>query len=244
MLLACEAAAATDVPGPFSTWEQDGLLAVSAGHRELSHLATISGVTRGNVAAAVDLAYSRVWGGVRPTILVSPRLDVAAEAILVAGGLTHGTDRMLALRALEDVPPTDEPGVVTAVDTDEFMDVLLAGYELGGAVAAFVDAEHRAAAVSRFLVVDRTTPVAAAAMTVHGDVAVVGGASTLPAHRGAGAQASLLRHRLAVAARMGCGLAVATAEPDSVSAANLRGAGFRTVARSAWTVTGRRPRRW
>lgn len=122
-----------------------------------------------------------------------------------------------------------------AIDTDEFMAVLVAGYELGGVVAAFIDAEHRAPAVSRFLVLDQTTPIAAGAMTVHGDVAVLGGAATLPAYRGAGAQAMLLRHRLAVAARAGCRLAVATAEPGSASAANLRGAGFRTVRRTAWT---------
>jgi GNAT superfamily N-acetyltransferase len=215
------------------------LLAVSAGHRELTHLATISGVTRGNVAAAVDLVYSQVWGEARPTVLTSTTLDADSEAILRAGGLMRATDRMLALRRLGDVPPSEEPGVVSAVDADEFMDVLLAGYEVDGVVAAFIDAEHRASAVSRFLALDRTMPIAAGAMTVHGDVAVVGGAATLPAYRGAGAQAALLRHRLAVAARAGCGLAVATAKPGSASAANLRRAGFRTVRRTAWTAGAR-----
>jgi GNAT superfamily N-acetyltransferase len=243
MLLAGQAAAAAGVPGPPRVWEQDGLLAVSAGHPALAHLATISGVTEGNVAAAVELAYSAVWDGARPTIL--PTRPGAVEAILLAGGLTRGPDRMLALRRLGDGTPAAEPGVVPAVDTDGFMAVLLAGYEVGGAVAAFIDAEHRAAAVSRFLV-DRTAPVAAGAMTVHGDVVVVGGAATLPAHRGTGAQSALLRHRLAIAARAGCTLAVATAEPDSTSAANLRRAGFRTVRRAAWTAgpTGCRPGRW
>jgi hypothetical protein len=33
----------------------------------------------------------------------------------------------------------------------------------------------------------------------------------------------------------GCDLLVATAQPDPVSAANLRKVGFRTVRRTAWT---------
>ncbi|WP_166345720.1 GNAT family N-acetyltransferase [Phytoactinopolyspora limicola] len=72
-------------------------------------------------------------------------------------------------------------------------------------------------------------------MTVHGDIAVLGGASTLPAHRGQGAQTQLLQHRLRLAREAGCALAVATARPDSVSAANLSKAGFGIYRRSAWT---------
>jgi GNAT superfamily N-acetyltransferase len=116
------------------------------------------------------------------------------------------------------------------------VDVLLAGYEAEGVVAAFVAAEHRLPEVRRFLVVEGGTPIAAAAMTVHGDLAVLGGASTLPAHRGRGAQPRLLRHRLRVAAEAGCVLAVATASAGSVSAANLRRAGFHLHRRSAWTT--------
>jgi GNAT superfamily N-acetyltransferase len=78
-------------------------------------------------------------------------------------------------------------------------------------------------------------PIAAAALTLHGDVAVVGGASTLPERRGEGGQSALLRHRISVATQAGCDLLVATAQPNSVSAANLRRAGFRTVRRTAWT---------
>lgn len=78
----------------------------------------------------------------------------------------------------------------------------------------------------------------AAAMTIHDDVAVFGGAYTLLACRGRGGQSRLLRHRLRVAAEAGCGLVVATARPDSTSAANLRRAGFDLHRCLAW----RRPR--
>jgi hypothetical protein len=72
-------------------------------------------------------------------------------------------------------------------------------------------------------------------LTLHGDVAVVGGASTLPQRRGEGGQSALLRHRISVATKAGCDLLVATAQPNSVSGANLRKAGYRTVRRTAWT---------
>lgn len=112
--------------------------------------------------------------------------------------------------------------------------MLLAGFEVDGVVAAFMRAEHRLPAMRRFLAVRGSTPIGAAAMTIHGDVAVLGGASTLPEHRGQGAQSRLLRHRLDVAAEAGCVLAVATARPASVSASNLRRAGFQLQRRTAW----------
>jgi hypothetical protein len=73
-----------------------------------------------------------------------------------------------------------------------------------------------------------------------GLLAVLGGAATLRAHRGAGAQSRLLRHRLHVAAGLGCAPAVATVVPDSASAANLRRAGFDVRRRAAWVQDSRR----
>jgi hypothetical protein len=72
-------------------------------------------------------------------------------------------------------------------------------------------------------------------LTLNGDVAVVGGASTLPWGRGEGGQSALLRLRISAATQAGRDLLVATAQPDSVSPANLRKAGFRTVRRTART---------
>ena len=82
------------------------------------------------------------------------------------------------------------------------------------------------------------TPVAAAAMSTHDDVAVLGGAATLPAHQRNGAQSFVLGHRLREAAAAGCTLAVATARPGSTSATNLQRAGFTLVPRSAWRHSG------
>ncbi|HET6499672.1 MAG TPA: GNAT family N-acetyltransferase [Amycolatopsis sp.] len=203
----------------------------------LSFLSTVSGVTRETVSAAIGLVNEPVWNGVKPT-LVSAELGEAAESVLLAAGLVRTVDRILAVKRLEAPPMSSagaQPDTVDAGADDTFLPVLLAGYEVEGVVAAFIGAEHRLPMMRRFLALEQGAPIAAAAMTIHGDIAVLGGASTLPAHRGRGAQSRLLRHRLRTAAEAGCALAVATARPGSVSAANLRKAGFRLRRRSAWT---------
>jgi GNAT superfamily N-acetyltransferase len=220
--LACAAATDAGLPGRFRVWEQDGLLAVLVTDPALSFLSTVSGVEPENLAAAVDLVGDPVWGGVRPALIGSSELELP--------GFTRAADRGLAVRRLGE--HTASPDVV---DGDaRFARILLAGYEVEGTVAAFIDAEHRRPEVRRFLLLEHDVPIAAAAMTVHGDVAVLGGASTLRAHRGKGAQPRLLGHRLRMAADAGCSLAVATAVPGSVSAANLTRAGFTFHLRPTW----------
>jgi GNAT superfamily N-acetyltransferase len=218
------------------TWEQAGLLAVLATDPALGFLSTVSGVVPENVPAAIELAGDPVWAGARPALVVSPEL--CADEMLTAAGFTRAADRGLAVSGLGGSAAA--AGVVDA-DADEdiagFLRVLLAGYAVEGAVAAFIEAEHRFASVRRFLVLEHDVPIAAAAMTSHGRVAVLGGASTLRAHRGKGAQSRLLRHRLRVAADAGCTLAVATAVPGSVSAANLVRAGFTFQLRPTWVRT-------
>jgi ribosomal protein S18 acetylase RimI-like enzyme len=213
-------------------------MAVLATDPALSFLSTVSGVARETVSTTIDLVNAPVWSGVKPTVVVSAELGEAGEARLLAAGLVRAEDRILAVKRLDARPASAGAAfgdVVDAGEDDPFLDVLLAGYGVDGAVAAFIRAEHRLPMMRRFLVVEREAPTAAAAMTVHGDVAVLGGASTLPAYRGQGAQSRLLRHRLRVAVEAGCALAVATARPDSVSAANLRKAGFGIHRRTAWS---------
>jgi hypothetical protein len=71
------------------------------------------------------------------------------------------------------------------------------------------------------------TAVAAAALTMHGGVALLAGASTVPEWRGRGAQAALLAARLGAAAADGCDLAMMCAEPGSASQRNAERQGFR-----------------
>lgn len=225
--LACRAAAAAGVPGRFRVWERAGLMAVLASAPALGFLSTVSGVTRETVPAVLDLLESPVWQGVRPTVIVTAGTDTSG---LAAAGLVRADDRGLAIRRLGD---PHAPVDVREAGAD-FATLLLAGFEVDGPVAAFIEAEARLPEMRRFVAVAEGTPIAAAAMTIHDGVAVLGGASTLRAHRGAGAQSRLLRHRLMVATEAGCGLAIATAKPDSVSARNLRRNGFAVHRREAW----------
>ncbi|WP_156960459.1 hypothetical protein [Amycolatopsis taiwanensis] len=215
-------------------------MAVLATDPALGYLSTVSGVTRQRVHRAVDLVNAPVWNGVKPNVVVSANLGGAGETLLRAAGLVRTGDRILALKRLDAWPASamgtaDRDVVDAGEDNNTFVDVLLAGYQADGVIAAFIRAEHGFPTMRRFLVVERKTPIAAAAMTIHDNIAVLGAASTLLAHRRRGAQSRLLQHRLRTAAKAGCALAVATARPDSVSAANLRKAGFHLHRRSVWT---------
>lgn len=96
----------------------------------------------------------------------------------------------------------------------------------------------------RAVVRDRE-PVAAAAMFVVGDLAWLGMATTLPAHRGLGAQRLLMLQRLADATRMGCATACTeTGAPQPGEAhpsySNMLACGMQRVAtRSSWAMPAR-----
>lgn len=240
MALACEAARIAGLPGLFRTWGRDGLMAVLATDPALNFLSTVSGITPETVTAAIDLLNDPIWASATPTLLVPQAVRHVVEPALLAARLVRTGDRVLAVKRLDTAQFASTPrSLLDVVDAgvgadDVFLRVLLAGYEVDGVVAGFISAEHRHPTMRRFLVLDQETPIAAAAMTVHNDVAVLGGAATLPAHRGRGAQSRLLQHRLWKAAEATCSAAVATARPDSPSADNLRRAGFRIFRHSKW----------
>jgi predicted GNAT family acetyltransferase len=79
---------------------------------------------------------------------------------------------------------------------DVAIEVLLGGYEVGAEVARLIGAEHRDPRVQLLAVHGNGRLIAVAAISIHGQVAVLGGAATLPEARGRGAQAMLLRARL------------------------------------------------
>lgn len=70
-------------------------------------------------------------------------------------------------------------------------------------------------------------PIASAAMSLSGGVALLAGACTIPAARKQGAQLALLDYRLRYAAELGCDLAMMCAQPGSASQRNAERHGFR-----------------
>lgn len=72
-------------------------------------------------------------------------------------------------------------------------------------------------------------PVATGALAMHGGVALLAGASTVPSARNRGAQRALLEARLRFAAEAGCDLAMMCASPGSTSQKNAERQGFRVA---------------
>jgi GNAT superfamily N-acetyltransferase len=83
-------------------------------------------------------------------------------------------------------------------------------------------------------------PIAAGILVLKNGIAVLGGASTIAAARGQGAQTALLQARLEYAAELGVELAMVVAAPGSSSQRNAERKGFRPAyMRSKWLLPAR-----
>lgn len=102
-------------------------------------------------------------------------------------------------------------------------------------LAAFVEhiggVSARARGTHCFLAEMDGRPVAAAALSLQTDVALLAGASTIPDARRRGAQQALLQARLSFAAARGVDLAMVVTQPGSPSMRNAERQGFRAVYR-------------
>jgi hypothetical protein len=77
--------------------------------------------------------------------------------------------------------------------------------------------------------------IATGALIINGDVALLAGASTIPAARRQGAQLALLEERLRYAATQGCTIGMMVAQPGSGSQRNAERHGFRVAyTRTKW----------
>ena len=101
--------------------------------------------------------------------------------------------------------------------------------ELAEFIERFGQVAVRSRNVFSFLAELDGQPIAAASLCLGEDVALLAGASTIPAGRRQGAQQALLEARLQFAAEQGRGLAMMVANPGSASQRNAERQGFRTV---------------
>jgi len=93
----------------------------------------------------------------------------------------------------------------------------------------------RRADARSYAVVLEDEPVAVGLLCTAGDVALLGGACTVPEARRRGAQRALFHARLGIAADEGCDLAMMVAEPGSASHRNAERRGFRVAyTRTKW----------
>jgi GNAT superfamily N-acetyltransferase len=80
-------------------------------------------------------------------------------------------------------------------------------------------------------------PIAAGALSLNGDTALLAGASTIPSARRRGAQLALLEARLRYAAQQGCTVAMMATQPGSGSQRNAERHGFRIAyTRTKWQL--------
>ncbi len=115
-------------------------------------------------------------------------------------------------------------------DVDRWADTSARGWgetpELADFVRGFGVVSANAADTHAFLVEFRGEAIAAGSLHLHEGVALMAGASTIPVHRGQGAQRLLLAARLQYAMEQGADLAMMVAAPGSASQRNAQRAGF------------------
>jgi len=135
--------------------------------------------------------------------------------------------------ASDPVRSRDERIVVRGIDPGEedlWARVAAEGWGEIAELAAFVREIGEVMARSKgsfcFLAELEGQPIAAAALGLADGVALLAGASTIPAARKRGAQLALLQARLRFAADRGCDLAMMGAQPGSTSQRNAEREGF------------------
>jgi GNAT superfamily N-acetyltransferase len=137
--------------------------------------------------------------------------------------------------ARPDLPPTSiSVRSIDAPEVDVWSRVAATGWssesaELASVVEGFGRVTGRARGAHCFLAYLADKPVAAAALCLNSDVALLAGASTIPEFRRQGAQLALLEARLRFAAEHGARLAMMVASPGSGSQRNAERQGFRIV---------------
>lgn len=122
---------------------------------------------------------------------------------------------------------------ITADDVEVWADTSAAGWSETADLAAFIRDFGRVGAQASntvpFLAECDGVAVGAAMMAMHDGVALLAGASTVPAFRRRGVQAALLRARIARAQAAGCDLVMMGAAPGSTSQCNAERSGLRVA---------------
>jgi GNAT superfamily N-acetyltransferase len=243
-----------DLSSQARPWAGGQLVALGAGH----YVNRAVGAGLGQPVTAADLDEAEAFfarRGLPLELELCPHAHPSLLLLLGERGLRILWFRHVMVRPVgtADAAPADaDPGdvdptslgttmqVVTDGDLPRWQQILRAGNGLTGAAGeisdVFAAAAHAAPGATDLLACVDGEVVGAASLTVRDGRAELGGAVTLPRWRGRGVQAELLRARLGLAARAGCDLAVATADPGTTSARNLHRHGFRTAYTQAGVV--------
>ncbi|UYZ59731.1 GNAT family N-acetyltransferase [Hymenobacter latericus] len=184
---------------------------------------------------------------------VSPMADGALLALLPARGYVpiEYTSVLYLPLAQGALATGTVPGsrvqtrVVPPTEADAWVTTLAQGWstEMDNAEAFMHDfgrINAHSAGYSAYLAELDGVPIAAGGMYVHGGVALLAGATTVPHGRRQGGQQALLHARLRDAAAQGCSLAMMGALPGSQSQRNAEKHGFRIAyTRIKWQLPPR-----
>lgn len=168
---------------------------------------------------------------------VSPLADASLLSLLPARGyvpieLTSVMRRPLDPQSLPDLPAGAVTVRITSSDElAEWADVSARGWGESPELAEFMRTFGSLLSSSRGVTCHAAEidgcMVGTGALAISDGVALLAGASTVPAYRGRGVQTALLAARLRYAMESGCDLAMMGASPGSTSQTNAERQGFR-----------------
>lgn len=166
---------------------------------------------------------------------VSPIASIDTMNLLVARGY-HPVELTSVMYQPIASPPSDGHVVARIADANEielWADTAAEGWREFAEVAPLMRELGRVAVSAEgstaFFAELDGRPIGTGALTMHGGVALLAGASTIPEARRQGAQRALLAARLRHAADHGCDLAMMCAAPGSASQRNAERQGFRVA---------------
>lgn len=184
--------------------------------------------------------------GADPMHEVSPLAGVATSGLLAARGyrpIELTTVLVQPLAELRDHAPSAGLSVreIDAADNPTWVETAVLGWATDPVFAQVIRELSEVAvqnrAMTNFLVERDGAAIATGSLGIHEGVALLAGASTVPAGRGLGAQGLLLGARLADARRRDCDVALMLTEPGSTSQRNAERRGFRVAyTRTKWRL--------
>ena len=174
---------------------------------------------------------------------VSPHAGVETLAALATRGYKPMEVSNVMFREIADTAGNTNPAIhvrpVAREEADWYGSIAARGWSEMPEVVPFIQGFARSSVecATCFVAELDGQAIGAAALFMHGGVALLAGASTVPEGRKKGAQSALLDTRLRTAASQGCDLAMMVAAPGSASQRNAERNGFRVAyTRTKWQL--------
>ncbi len=175
---------------------------------------------------------------------VSPLAGIEAFTLLAERGYVPNDLSTVLVQPLDDVlAPQESSGLrvrtIDAADHAAWIETSVLGWsgdpQFADVMRSMATGAAANGAMLHFVVERDGAPIATGSLGMHEGVALLAGASTIPAGRNLGAQALLLAARLDEARRRGCDLAMMVTTPGSTSQRNAERRGFRVAyTRTKW----------